>query len=136
MGKQSKSVVLYDGECGFCLRAVERLRRLDSRGRLEFVALQAADVPERFPGLDAAAMRARMHLVWPDGRAMAGADAYRAICALVPRLRPVAALWWLPGFPALARAVYAWVARNRDRLGGGGCGSPACRIHHPPRRAG
>ena len=30
-------LVVYDGECSFCIRQVQRLARWDSRGRLAFV---------------------------------------------------------------------------------------------------
>ena len=45
-------VVLYDGVCGFCHRAVQALLRLDRRGVLRFAALEspyAHGVLERHP---------------------------------------------------------------------------------------
>lgn len=113
-----KPVVLYDGECGLCTRAVARLRRLDSGGRLEFVPLQAQKVKTSFPALKPDSLREEIHVVQPDGRVVAGAEAYRFFCNELPALRAFAPLWHLPGFPALAQAVYRWVACHRHRLGG------------------
>jgi predicted DCC family thiol-disulfide oxidoreductase YuxK len=39
-------VLLYDGECGLCNRAVRLLLRLDRRGVLRFAALQSAPAQE------------------------------------------------------------------------------------------
>jgi predicted DCC family thiol-disulfide oxidoreductase YuxK len=39
-------VLLYDGECGLCNRAVRMLLRLDRRGVLRFAALQSAPAQE------------------------------------------------------------------------------------------
>ena len=58
-----------------------------------------------------------MQLVLPDGRVLAGADAAPEILRRIPRWRWIAALFALPGARGFARQMYAWIARNRMRLG-------------------
>ena len=65
-----------------------------------------------------------MHLVSPDGRVFAGAEALAPLLRLLPRGGLWAASLALPGANRLAGAVYGWVARRRHRLG---CASPVCR---------
>jgi predicted DCC family thiol-disulfide oxidoreductase YuxK len=38
---ESKAIVLYDGVCGLCNRAVQFLLKRDSRDRLQFASLQS-----------------------------------------------------------------------------------------------
>jgi predicted DCC family thiol-disulfide oxidoreductase YuxK len=64
-------------------------------------------------GLAAPAVAAALHLVLPDGRVLAGADAVAALLTLLPGLGWAAALFWIPGVRPAARRVYAWVARRR-----------------------
>jgi predicted DCC family thiol-disulfide oxidoreductase YuxK len=57
-----------------------------------------------------------MHLVFPDGRVFAGADAAPELLRLLPGKRWLA--WWfrLPGAMPVARHVYAWIAARRRCL--------------------
>jgi predicted DCC family thiol-disulfide oxidoreductase YuxK len=76
------------------------------------------------PAIPRAALESAMQLVSPSGEVCAGAAALPALLRLLPMGSPVAALFRIPGVPALAARVYAAVARNRHRLG---CGSTVCR---------
>ena len=104
--------LIYDGECGLCQRAVERLRRWDREHRLRYIPFQDEEAVRRF-GLALPALAAAMHLVLPGGRVFAGADAVPELGRLLPGKR-----WWawgfaLPGVRPLARRVYARIARGR-----------------------
>ena len=54
-----------------------------------------------------------MHLVFPDRRVFAGADAVPEILRLLPGRRWMRWLFAIPGVRPVARRVYAWVARRR-----------------------
>lgn len=104
--------LIYDGECGLCRRAVELLRRWDREHRLRYVPFQDGEAVARF-GIALPALAAAMHLLMPDGRVFAGADAVPELGRLLPGKR-----WWtwgfaLPGVPPLARRVYRRVAQRR-----------------------
>ena len=65
---------------------------------------------------DAQAERA-LYTVLPDGRALAGFEAYRYVVLRVP------GMWWMVQFfytPVLSRRlgrpIYNWIAQNRTRL--------------------
>ena len=113
-----KGIVLFDGDCPFCRRAVGVLRRLDRRGRLHF---QNARDEGALPPAAAAIPRAKrleeMHLLTPDRRhAPAGFAAFRWMAWRLPPTLPVAPLLYLPGVMWLGNRVYRWVARNRFGL--------------------
>ncbi|MFF8595001.1 thiol-disulfide oxidoreductase DCC family protein [Streptomyces sp. NPDC015220] len=120
---RTRALLIYDGDCGFCTRAVALLRRrirpdCDAEP-WQFTDLRAAGVTEE---------RARHEVLWvaPDGMVLGGA---RAVAEL---LRGAGGAWSalgtvlrLPPVRPLAHRVYRLVADNRHRLPGG---TPACAL--------
>src|SRR2546427_6419387 len=69
-----RPTLIYDGECGMCRALVARLAVWDREHRIALVPFQDEAVVTRF-GIGLPALAAAMHLVLPDGRVSAGADA-------------------------------------------------------------
>lgn len=113
--ERSAPTLIYDGECGICRQAVERLRRWDREQVLHFVPFQDGQAVARFR-LELPALAAAMHLILPDGRVYAGADAVPELLRLLPRRRWIAPLFRIPGVLPLARRLYAWIAARRHCL--------------------
>ncbi len=107
--------MIYDGECGFCRRSVDLVRRWDRERRLAVVPFQDQARVAAF-GIPLPALAAAMHLVYPDGRVFAGADAAPEILRLLPGKRWLAWVFRMPGVPWAARRLYAWIARRRRCL--------------------
>jgi predicted DCC family thiol-disulfide oxidoreductase YuxK len=104
--------LIFDGECGFCRHSVELVRRWDRDHRLRYVPFQDESAVARF-NIGLPALAAAMHLVLPDGRVFAGADAVPELGKLLPGKR-----WWswafaVPGVRPLARRVYRRIAERR-----------------------
>ena len=78
-------VLLYDGDCGFCRRWIERWRRRTG-GRVEYVAFQEG--AGRFPSLPKEALREAVHWVGPDGKTASGAEAVFRACGVPESQRP------------------------------------------------
>ena len=105
-------LLLWDGACGFCRRAVEWVRRRDPAGQFEILAYQDAPAPPMTPELRDACRRA-IHVLTADGQTL---RAGRASLFVLGRV----------GFPVLARLLalppliwgvelgYRLVARNRS----------------------
>jgi predicted DCC family thiol-disulfide oxidoreductase YuxK len=107
------ATLIYDGECGMCRDAVRWLTRWDRGGRLTFVPFQDEVAVQRF-GIPLPSLAAAMHLVLPDGRVFAGADAVPELARLVRRgARSIPLLYRVPGVRHAARRVYAWIAARR-----------------------
>jgi predicted DCC family thiol-disulfide oxidoreductase YuxK len=128
----SKAQVLYDGQCLFCRKSIESLKKLDRLGRLSYVnARDPGQLPAGPRPLDPDRLLREMHLVTPDGRRVYhGFGALRWLAWRLPLLWPVAPLLYLPGVPALGQRLYLWVARNRFRLvpcHGGVCTLPPAK---------
>lgn len=110
-------VVLFDGECVFCSRAVRRLDRMDRGLVFRFAAQQSAAGTFLIEALRVDTRGGSVVVV--DGmRAYMGSDAgVFVLSRLGWGWRMVGAM--LKAVPrGLRDGVYFWVARNRYRLGG------------------
>lgn len=112
-----KSTLVYDGHCSFCRRWVARIARRDRSGTFEFVARQTEGLTRRFPKLVEGDFNTGMRLITPDNAIHVGADAAYQIAHRLRYWRRIAWLYHVPGIHSLMRAVYAWIAANRQSLG-------------------
>lgn len=121
---QGRVALVFDGECGFCTRAVGWVRRLDRRGRVVAYPAQRPGVLGRF-GIGEAQAREAAWAVGPGVRA-SGAGAAAAVLDAALGVRLFASAYRLPGIRHVADGAYAWVARHRGRLRGV---TPWCLAH-------
>lgn len=129
-------VVIWDGQCSFCLKQVQRLRRFDVFGQLAYLSLHDVRVGERYPDLSQAAMMEQMWVVTGDGRRFGGADAGRYLSRKLPGLWWLAPLLHIPASMPLWRWLYGKIAERRYRLSGMTCDDEeSCRIHLPSSKA-
>ena len=106
-----QTLVLWDGDCGFCRRSVEWVLRKDAAGAIRAVPYQEAPSPPMTPELRAACSHA-VHVITPEGRTL------RAGRACLDVLGRIGFPFWarLLSIPPLVWAVevgYWLVARNR-----------------------
>ena len=128
--QSERPVVVYDGQCPFCLKQVEKMRRRDDRGAFEYVPRQDEGLEARFPKLAEGDFNTGMRLVVPEGPIHVGADAVYHIARELRGWRLWAWLYRVPGLGLLCRVAYAWVAKNRQRLAQS-CEDGACETISP-----
>jgi predicted DCC family thiol-disulfide oxidoreductase YuxK len=109
-------VVVYDGSCPLCRGTADWLARLDGRGRLAFLPLQDARVPQRYPDLSPKDLQQHVYVISREGRRRKGAEAIRYLSRRIPALWAMAPLLHLPGTMPLWRWLYQQVARRRHAL--------------------
>lgn len=120
-------IVIFDGDCNFCISQVKNLRRLDCcGGRLSFLSLHDERVAERYPDLSHDQLMEQMYVIDGDGRRYGGADAVRYLSRRLPWLWITAPILHLPGSAGLWRWMYKQVAKRRYKLAGKKSGRPAC----------
>lgn len=121
-----RGLMLYDADCGFCMRAAALVPRL--RADVARASIQETDLAA--VGVDPERAAQEMPFVRPDGEVVYGHQAWAMVLRATPwPLRLLgAALGSRAVAPAAAR-VYAWVARHRSRLPGG---TPACELDESP----
>jgi predicted DCC family thiol-disulfide oxidoreductase YuxK len=132
--KTHKPVVVYDGECNFCLAQIDRIHKMDKNSEFEYLARQDPTAETRFPVLRSIDFDKGMRLITPGngndaGHNYAGADALYQIARKLPAVAAIAWLYNVPGINQIAKAAYTWVAKNRSKLSGLSCNSGSCDIH-------
>ena len=107
----SKPLVIFDGDCHFCRRWIERWREL-TRGAVEYAPFQ--EVAESFPEISRKDFEEALHFIDNDGRVYRGAE---AVFRSLGSIRSGRGLIWcyghVPGFGLFTETAYRLVARNR-----------------------
>ncbi len=112
-------VVLYDGSCKLCQRSVFFLRPCDWLHRLTLANYHDAEARKRYaPDISLARLEHEMHVVFPDGKVLAGFDEFRRMSLHLPPLWWAAPILYLPGMRVPGRMVYRLVASNRRCMDG------------------
>ena len=111
---RGRSVLLYDGHCGFCLASVRRLRVLDLFGWVDPLDFHIqSDLTAIHPLLTPERCRSEMVLLAPNGDLLGGFDAFRRISWYAPLLWPLLPWLYLPGARWIGRKAYRWIATHR-----------------------
>ncbi len=110
----TKPLLIYDGDCGFCLKWVQRGRVLLG-DRIFYEPYQK--IAQDHPSIPLERFHKAVQLIEPDGKVSQGAEAVFRALGTRSGLRFF--LWGylhLPGFGRLSEKVYAWVAEHRGEL--------------------
>ncbi len=104
--------VWFDGACPLCRREISLMRRLDRRGRIDFVDVAAEDAS---CPLDRDELLARFH-ARENGRMVDGAEAFAAMWRAIPVLRPLGLIARFPPALWVMERMYRVFLRFRPRL--------------------
>lgn len=108
----TRVTVWFDGACPLCQREISIMRRLDRRGRIEFIDVAADDAS---CPLDRAELLARFHAREGD-EILDGAAAFAAMWRAIPWLRPLGLLARIPPVLWLMERGYRAFLRMRPAL--------------------
>jgi len=108
--------LLYDGDCPFCRREVDWLKRYDRDGRLATEDITQPSFRAEDYGLTQEAVMGVLHAIMPDGRVLRRVEAIREAYRAVGLGWIVAPLSW-PVIGWIADIAYGAFARNRVALG-------------------
>jgi predicted DCC family thiol-disulfide oxidoreductase YuxK len=108
----AKLTVWFDGGCPLCTREIALMRRLDRRGRIDFVDVSG---PEAACPIDRTALLERFH-ARENGVVLSGAAAFAAMWRAVPPLRPLGLLARNRRVLAALEWAYRHFLRIRPRL--------------------
>ncbi len=112
----SQALLVFDGYCGFCTRAVENISRLDKHQRLEVRAWQQPGTLEQ-ARLTREDVKTAAWLVH-NGRQYRGAAAINAAISLATGNPIIFGFYNIPGIQQLQDWAYFWIANNRSSLRG------------------
>lgn len=106
--------VYYDAACPFCVASMERVKRLDRAGRIEFVDLNTPEaLAAAAPRFDAAALAEQMHVRMPNGTWRIGYEGWAHMMGALPGFAALAWLMKLPPVAQIGRPLYRWFAQRR-----------------------
>jgi lipase maturation factor 1 len=106
-----KPLMIWDGECHFCKRWIERWREITT-GEVDYVTYQEAAA--RFPEIPLEQFKRAVALIKPDGQTFFAAEAvYRSLACRSSRKWLAWSYDHIPGFAAISEIVYKSIARHR-----------------------
>jgi predicted DCC family thiol-disulfide oxidoreductase YuxK len=121
--------VIYDGHCNFCVNSLRIVAAVDLRNSLRFYDFHQEETFAKFPVLSAANAAEAMYTVVVDEPLYSGFFAFRRLIWNSPLTLALVPIFYFPGATLIGPRIYAWVARNRSRLG---CRSDICDLPFPP----
>jgi predicted DCC family thiol-disulfide oxidoreductase YuxK len=107
----------FDGVCGMCTRAVNRLAELDRTGDLRIRPFQEPGTAALL-GVSPTQMLTSMWWLDSSGAVYSGAHAMNAALSAALGSRVPLYIYRIPGVGAVQRLVYRWVAAHRYRFPG------------------
>jgi predicted DCC family thiol-disulfide oxidoreductase YuxK len=125
-------LVIYDGQCRFCLSQMRLLHATDLTRRLAFLSLHDSACNALLPEMSVEQRMEAMIVLGRDGRRHAGARAVRYLSRRLPALWILAPLLHIPGSLPFWENVYGRIARVRYRFGRVDCDSGACQVRGYP----
>jgi len=115
-----KPLMIWDGECHFCRRWIERWREITA-GEVDYATYQEA--ANRFPEIPLEQFQRAVAFIEPGGKAFFAAEAvYRSLRYRSSRKWLAWSYDHIPGFAAISETAYDFIARHR------GLGSSITRL--------
>jgi predicted DCC family thiol-disulfide oxidoreductase YuxK len=115
-----KPLMIWDGECHFCKRWIERWREITA-GKVDYATYQHA--AHQFPEIPVEQFKRAVALIEPDGEPFfAAAAVYRSLRYRSSRKWLAWSYYHIPGFAVVSETAYKFIARHR------GLGSTVTRL--------
>jgi predicted DCC family thiol-disulfide oxidoreductase YuxK len=103
--------MIWDGECHFCKRWIERWREITA-GEVDYVTYQEA--ADRFPEIPVEQFKRAVAFIEPDGKSFFAAEAvYRSLRCRSSRKWLAWSYDHVPGFAPVSEIAYRFIARHR-----------------------
>ncbi len=119
MEKEKKHIVFYDGECGFCNRAVQLILDKEKSSIVLFSAIQSPFAQEFLNGQGVVPDLSTVYF-YSDGQLYSESAAAFQLCLFLRN--PYRALRFFQVLPrAFTNAVYRWIAKKRHLMAKGYC---------------
>src|SRR5207302_10802911 len=106
-----KPLVIWDGECHFCRRWIERWKEI-TRGEVDYEASQ--QIGDRFPEIPRGQFERSVILIEPNGSVYFGAAAaFRALRCRSSKRWLAWSYYHVPGFAPITETFYKFISMNR-----------------------
>lgn len=109
-----KSIVYYDGECGFCFKSTNQIKKWDYFNRIKLEPMQ--NLKEGQFGFSLKILKQKMGVLEENGDIFYGEVAFEKVFEKIPLFYPLAFIYKIPFVIYLAKYIYTVVARNRSQI--------------------
>jgi predicted DCC family thiol-disulfide oxidoreductase YuxK len=107
----ARPLMIWDGECHFCKRWIERWREITA-GQIDYATYQEAS--GRFPEISLEQFKRAIAFIEPDGKTFFAAEAvYRSLVCRSSRKWLAWSYDHVPGFATISEIAYGFIARHR-----------------------
>jgi predicted DCC family thiol-disulfide oxidoreductase YuxK len=107
----ARPLMIWDGECHFCRRWIERWREITA-GQIDYATYQEA--AGRFPKIPLEQFKRAIAFIEPDGKIFFAAEAvYRSLVCRSSRKWLAWSYNRVPGFATISEIAYGFIARHR-----------------------
>ncbi len=114
----TKLSIIYDGQCVFCIRVLNFVKKFDTFEALVFYdSHDQGAMAEKFPMVNPQDAEEALLAVTQDGEVFKGFYAFRRSFWKIPYLWIFAVILYVPGLPYVGTRLYNWIARNRKTFG-------------------
>ena len=105
---------IFDGDCGFCRKAIRIIKIMDLLGKLEYVNFREYHhLTELHPELTYEKAN-RMSCLIVEKRLYGGFDAFRKISLVLPMLFPMVFIFYFPGMRSIGSILYTALPQDCD----------------------
>ena len=112
--KPAKLTFYYDGECPLCNRTKITIQHFDISKRIDFKTVQYyAEQNELLKNIPTETLLDDIHSV-RNGKVYKGLDTYIQVFSAITYLKPLSWILRIPGIYHTGKAVYQYVAKNRN----------------------
>lgn len=113
---KQRVTVWYDGACPLCVREIAAMRKLDGKGRIDFVDVAEGSNAEISCPIDRSELLARFHARDKEGKTHSGAAAFAVMWRTIPLLKPLGYVARIPLFLSALEALYVQFLKIRPSL--------------------
>ena len=121
-----RKIVVFDGVCNLCNRAVAFLIKYDTNQSLQFASFQSPEIASYLLTKNIEVLEPQSMLFIHDDQIFDKSDAVYELLNYIPRLKFLRILFFLPS--TINHKIYNFVAKYRYRIFGR---SNQCMIHTP-----
>src|SRR5438105_2493646 len=109
MRSQKRLNIIYDGQCGFCVRALNVVSALDTKRVFSFYDANQQETFERFTELRGADTSEAMYTLAEGELPHRGFYAFRRLIWSSVWMWPLIPLFYFPGATFFGPRTYAWI---------------------------
>lgn len=112
--ERPQNILVFDGQCQYCIKSVEVLRRADLFNKVRYIDLnKEIDLTNIHPRLTKSLALSQLNLIDPSLKMAGGFYAVRRLAMICPLLWPLVPVFYLPGMGIVGSYIYKFIAKNR-----------------------